>query len=247
MLKFILILALAMPLFAQTGVTTLKIQGCTDCQGTTDLMEHRDVSLRHHVPGGLWIDAGTLQLKWLTTPEPQFAISQSPTWADADGKATLNWCIAQPAPPDAEPQIEAALAEWAKYVQVTFARGTCGGDRTVTFSLVPRDHGDGYPFHANELSHAFYPPPLFSEPLAGDVHINQDSDYDLAAPLAIYRLVLHEIGHALGLMDSDNPGVMYRYMLPSGPVWLQQGDIDAARRLYGRRCRGIECAWGLNR
>lgn len=167
------------------------------------------------------------------------------TWAGPDGKATLFYCISQPAPPDAETQIEAALQEWAKYVQVDFRPGACYGDRTLTFSWVAAEHGCGVlgTLSADTRSHAHWPAGASAEPLAGDVHFWSGRAW---TPEEIYTDALHEIGHTLGLRHGeDRWGVMYD--VASGALWLQRSDIDAIRRLYARRCHGIECAWGLNR
>lgn len=168
----------------------------------------------------------------------------APTWADRQtGEASLDWCVVLPAPSDAEAQIEAALAEWAKYIQVEFRRGACYADRTLTFSWLPADHGDGTVFSGYGIAHAFYPAGLSPEPEAGDVHFLRDHDW---TPAELYLIALHEIGHALGLSHGRDPwGVMYGYT--NGSLWLQQSDIDAIRRHYARRCYGVECAWGLNR
>ena len=168
-----------------------------------------------------------------------------PTWADADGRATLGYCIAQPAPPDAERQIEAALKEWAKYVQIDFRRDMCYSDRTLTFSWVAAEHGCGVlgTLSADARSHAHWPAGASEEPIAGDVHFWVGREW---TPTEIYIEALHEIGHALGLRHGRDPwGVMYD--IASGALWLQRSDIEAVRRLYARRCFGVECAWGLNR
>lgn len=163
----------------------------------------------------------------------------NPTWADRQtGKATLGWCVSQPAPPDAERQIEAALAEWARYVQITFQRGACYGDRTLTFSWVADDHGDQTVFRGREMAHAFWPPPLSDEPLAGDVHFRASVAWTARD---IYLAALHEVGHALGLMHGRDPwGVMYS--VTNGTLTLQRSDIEALRLHYARRCFGVECA-----
>jgi predicted Zn-dependent protease len=162
----------------------------------------------------------------------------NPTWAGADGKATLAWCVVRPYPFDAEQQVEAALAEWSRYVHVTFVRGACYGDRTLTFSWVPADHGDGAVFGGYGIAHAFYPAPLHAEPNAGDVHFFSDYPW---TPEEIYLVALHEVGHSLGLSHGRNPwGVMYG--IENDSLWLQRSDVEAIRLHYARRCFEIECA-----
>jgi predicted Zn-dependent protease len=163
----------------------------------------------------------------------------APTWADRQtGKATLYYCIVQPAPPDAEPQIEAALQEWSRYIQVTFTRGACYADRTLTFSWVSDDHAPGCRFPGRQMAHARFPPQIHPEPEAGDVHFRASEDWTPA--LEIYTVALHEIGHALGVWDVRG-GVMddsswWRHLT------LQTGDIIEIRKHYAPRCYQIECA-----
>ncbi len=127
----------------------------------------------------------------------------------------------------AKAAIQRALQEWSRYVQLDFILTTDDQrPRTLTISFLPDDHGDGFPFGA-ALAHAFYPNPRTQEPLAGDVHVKDSS----AAAGDLFSVLLHEIGHALGLMHSDNPtAVMYPYY----KKWqkLEADDISGIRRLY---------------
>ena len=61
----------------------------------------------------------------------------------------------------------------------------------------------------------------------------------------LYRVVLHEMGHALGLRHSPDTGdIMYPRLGKSGPQALSARDRETLRLLYsrpsGRRIRGAK-------
>jgi hypothetical protein len=128
--------------------------------------------------------------------------------------------------------IERALAQWKTHAGIEITR-TEGPDtlRSIEISFFAGDHGDGYPFDGKGrmLAHSFYP--IVAEPIAGDVHLNEDETW--SDPEKLYTVLLHEIGHALGIGHSDRPGaVMYPYF--DTFTELQADDIKALQRIYAR-------------
>lgn len=72
-------------------------------------------------------------------------------------------------------------------------------------------HGDSYPFDGpgQVLGHAFFPDKYNA--LGGDIHID-GSDYDGNNNIQLFYVLVHEIGHSLGLSHNTNvTSVMYNF------------------------------------
>jgi hypothetical protein len=134
-----------------------------------------------------------------------------------------------------EAEILRAMNTWSSVTNVVFNVGSGpNAARTVFLEFVNGAHGDAYPFDAagNVLAHTFYPVPLNSESIAGDMHLNAAVNWHVSGDVDIYTVVLHELGHAIGLTHTDNPGdVMYPYYQRG--MQLSKNDIGAAQQLYG--------------
>ncbi len=134
----------------------------------------------------------------------------------------------------AKAEIARAMAQWSSVVQVTWAPGVSAtANQTVNILWATYAHGDAYPFSGpgGVLAHTFYPANPNPEPIAGDMHLNDSETWHIGTSTDLFSVTLHELGHALGLGHSDNPGdVMYPYYkMVTG---LAAGDVAAIQTLY---------------
>jgi hypothetical protein len=140
------------------------------------------------------------------------------------------------------PILQAAQA-WAQQANVNFTVVSDNGAPSGTGSYQQGDpnFGDvrigGFDFRDNSiLALAYLPPPVNNYSLAGDITFNTGQVFNVnGLDYDVYTVAVHELGHALGLDESDTSlADMYLYYqgVQSG---LYADDIAGVQSIYGAR------------
>ncbi|KAM4621374.1 matrix metalloproteinase-17b [Polymixia lowei] len=136
-----------------------------------------------------------------------------------------------------------ALRVWAEPTPLQFHEVAGAEVADLQVDFLHGDHGDGYPFDGagGAVGHAFFP----SDPnRAGGVHLDAEEEWAFRKPAAegtdLFTVLVHELGHALGLSHSSARLSVMRpyYQGPAGdPLHYRLGphDLERITQLYGKR------------
>lgn len=146
------------------------------------------------------------------------------SWLPGIGEASQRQCF------------QNAFTKWSDTCRLSFEEVGTQGDIRIHLGK----HDCHWPFrtHPAEVAHAFFPDHS-NAALAGDLHVNYTLEWVTVAqagghpPYDFETVLLHEIGHSVGLTHSTDPNdVMYRsYAFKRD---LRPRDIARIRALYGQ-------------
>ena len=138
-----------------------------------------------------------------------------------------------------EPEVARGFFEWTQHAAVTYTETNTGNlNRSMDVAWATGDHGDGSPFDGTGgvLAHNFYPSPPNPEPIAGDMHFDDDETWRIGPGTGfdLFTVALHEAGHGLGLGHSDVAAAVMFPSISSSTIFteLHADDIAGIQSIY---------------
>lgn len=128
-----------------------------------------------------------------------------------------------------------AFAEWARHADLSFTE-TALANQNSSFDILfgAGNHGDPFPFDGPNgvLAHAYYSPTINPDPIAGDMHFDEDETWRIGANFDMFSVALHEAGHSLGLNHTDVPGSVMLPIYAGVVTELAADDIAGIQSIY---------------
>lgn len=131
--------------------------------------------------------------------------------------------------------IDHAFTTWSDNSNLRFIRLDSPDNADLIIKWVRGSHGDVEPFDGNGgiLAHAFFPPPAGGT-YAGHLHFDDDESWSSdGTGIDLETVALHEIGHLLGIMHSNDPTAIMYATYTVENRFLSSDDIAAIHALYG--------------
>ncbi|WP_051298876.1 M10 family metallopeptidase domain-containing protein [Arthrobacter castelli] len=156
--------------------------------------------------------------------------------------------------------VRRAFQPWAAVTPLRFAETATESDAQFSFGWRTGDHGDGSSFDGsgNIYAHGFYPPPVNSGSIAGDVHFDDAEEWDSEdggwwfwKRIDLETVAVHEIGHALGLKHSSVGDAVMWPSYEGERRSLHADDVAGIQAIYGpptvpaRSEFGVASMWAL--
>lgn len=111
-------------------------------------------------------------------------------------------------------------------------------DIVISFEEAYHSNIDSFPMSDDVLAHAFRP----GSGLGGDVHLREDIEWDfdvlhgeqpVNGVASFFAVILHELGHSIGLSHSDNPNAVMYFTYSQSTGILSDDDIEGIHHIYG--------------
>lgn len=134
--------------------------------------------------------------------------------------------------------IENAFKDWQKFINPTFSSTNDIEQAAIVFRFMSNGSEDlPFEFESDTLAYAFFPEGE-SLGIHSDIYMNDFFNWGIMhteSGYNMYKVVVHEIGHALGLDHSENDiDIMFPSYQPNDSVKITQDTIDGLTRLYGK-------------